>query len=76
MTIQQVSCRAEYDPITMVLLCEPGADLLYALALPEAANFEKGFDSREAIRKTIEAVLKTTLTYRLVPHAQTPSNLR
>lgn len=49
MTIQQASCRAEYDAISMVLLCEPGAELLYALILPEAANFEKGFDSREAI---------------------------
>jgi arginine deiminase len=51
MSTLHASCQSESDALRMVLLCEPGAELLYALVLPEAANFEKAFDSREAINE-------------------------
>lgn len=47
----QVGCQAEYDPIKLILLNEPGPELLYALVWPKAANFEEAFDSQKAINE-------------------------
>lgn len=47
--ILQTGCQAEYHPIKTILLYEPGPDLLYALIWPEASNFERAFDSQNAI---------------------------